>query len=357
MNILYVITGLGLGGAERVVVDLSDQMVLCGHQVKIAYLTGEIKVRPQSQEIEVVYLGLESWGDFISACRKYRDLIRIYEPEVVHSHMVHANIFTRLNRFFCTVPRLINSAHSNIEGGRLRMLAYRLTHHLADITTNVSKSAVKEFEKRQAVPIGGMRTVYNGIDLSKFTTQFLEKRFFNKDKVNFISVGRLHEAKDYPTLIQAISLVKKKSGKQTRFYIVGEGKLRSTLEKQIQQLNLSNDIILLGERIDIPNLLNQADFFISSSKYEGFGLVVAEAMACHCFVISTDSSGPSEIMGNTGILVEPQDSNKLAEAILSALGLSEEQIHLNNQQARKRIEGMFSLEKSVQVWLDIYENK
>lgn len=357
MKILYVITGLGLGGAERVVIDLAEQMLKHCHQVKIAYLTGHIKVRPKSQQIEIIYLGLENFACFFSASKEYRELIKNYQPDVVHAHMVHANIFTRLNRLFSSIPRLINSAHSNIEGGRLRMLAYRLTHSLADVTTNVSQNAVKEFEKRKAVPVGGIKAVYNGIDLNKFRFKSLDNSIFDTNDINFISVGRFHDAKDYPNLIQAVYQVKQQINKPVKFYIAGDGEIRPQLEQLIQRLDLTNDIILLGARSDIPDLLNQANFFVLSSKYEGFGLVVAEAMACQCFVIATDSAGPAEIMGDTGILVEPQNSEKLAQSILQALELSEEQIQENNQLARQRVEELFSLEKSVQIWLNIYESK
>lgn len=355
MKILYIITGLGLGGAERVVVDLADQMYNLGHQVKIAYLKDEVKVKPQSKEIEMIALGLDSPTQILLASQKYRKLIKEYRPDVVHAHMVHANIFTRLNRLFCTVPRLINSAHSNIEGGQLRMLAYRLTHSLADLTTNVSQNAVKEFEKRKAVPVGGIQAVYNGIDLHKFKSS--DNSIFDTNHINFISVGRFHDAKDYPNLIQAVYLVKQQTDKSVRFYIAGEGDLRLQLEELIKQLNLTKDIILLGARSDIPDLLNSADFFILSSKYEGLPTVVIEAMACQCFTIATDCGGSAEILGKTGILVEPQSSEKLAQSILQALELSEEQIQENNQLARQRVEELFSVEKSVQIWLNIYESK
>lgn len=357
MKILYVITGLGLGGAERVVVDLADQMQKLGHQVKIAYLTGEVKVRPKSSEIEIIYLGLENVFSFFSASMAYQKLIKTYQPDVVHAHMVHANIFTRLNRLLGKVPRLINSAHSNVEGGNLRMLAYRITHSLADVTTNVSENAVKAFEERKAGPVGEIKAIYNGIDLTKFNSKDVVNSIYDQSDINFISVGRFHEAKDYPNLIQAVDLVKQQTDKSVKFYIAGEGELRPQLEALIKQLNLMNDIILLGARPDIPDLLNTADFFILSSKYEGLPTVVIEAMACECFSIATDCGGSAEILGKTGILVEPQNSEKLAQAIMQALDLVEEQIEENNRLARKRVEELFSLEKSVQIWLGIYESK
>ncbi|MEG2750105.1 MAG: glycosyltransferase, partial [Acinetobacter sp.] len=155
MKILYVITGLGGGGAEKVVANLADQMSEKGHKVKIAYLKDEVVVRPKSNEIELVYLGLESLKQSISAYKKYKNLLQTFKPHVVHAHMVHANIFARLSRIFFPIPKLICTAHSNNEGGKARMLAYRATHYLSDLTTNVSQSASESFESLGAVPKNG----------------------------------------------------------------------------------------------------------------------------------------------------------------------------------------------------------
>lgn len=357
MKILYVITGLGLGGAERVVANLADEMYKRGHKVKIAYLTGDVKVKPKTKNIEIIYLGLEGWSSFFSASQKYRDLINSYKPDVVHSHMVHANIFTRLNRILKKIPKLVCTAHSSNEGGKIRMLAYKYTNFLSNFNTNVSQAATEAFIKSGAFTRDNIQTIYNGIDLDKFNCdnkRDINPSSFNSSEVNFLSVGRFEKEKDYPNLIKAVYLVKKIYHKPIKFYIAGEGRLRPLLENLIEKMQLSNDIILLGARADIPELLNQSNFFILPSKYEGFGLVVAEAMACKCFVISTNSLGPAEIMGDTGILVEPQNPAKLADAILYALTLSPEIIQENNERARIRIEELFSLEKSVETWLDIY---
>lgn len=91
-----------------------------------------------------------------------------------------------------------------------------------------------------------------------------------------------------------------------------------------------------------------------SSKYEGLPTVVIEAMASGTFVIATDCGGTAEIMGDTGILVPPQDAQALAQAMQQALSLTNEQIEVSNKRARKRIEELFSLEKSVEKWLKIY---
>ncbi|NUG09883.1 glycosyltransferase, partial [Acinetobacter bereziniae] len=125
MKILFLVTGLGLGGAEKVVVGLAEQMHLLGHKVKIAYLKGDALVIPNSIDIECVCLRFDDLSKFFSASKSFRSLIHDFNPDVVHAHMVHANIFARLNRIGCNVPKLICTAHNSNEGGKLRMLAYK----------------------------------------------------------------------------------------------------------------------------------------------------------------------------------------------------------------------------------------
>ncbi len=356
MKILYVITGLGMGGAEKVVCDLADQMVEKGHEVKIAYLTGDKLVTPKSPNIEIIYLALNGVNSLIPASFRYRKLLKKFRPDIVHSHMVHANIFSRLNRLNNSIPKLICTAHNSNEGGKIRMLAYKYTTPLSDINTNVSGEASQALIDKGAFAKDNLITVYNGIDLNKFNIDKTKNDFVSLDQnlINCISVGRFNEQKDYPNLLNAIALLDKKLEVSIKFQIAGDGVLRSELECLINKLNLNDCVELLGNREDIPKLLSNSKFFILSSKHEGLPTVVIEAMACGCFVIATDCGGTAEIMGDTGILVPPQDSQALAQAMQQALSLTDEQIEVNNKRARKRIEELFSLEKSVEKWLEIY---
>lgn len=355
MKVLYVITGLGLGGAEKVVADLADQMSTLGHEVKIAYLTGEVLVRPKDINVDILPLSLNSLYGLYSASKKYKKLIQDFQPDVVHAHMIHANIFARINRIGCAIPKLICTAHNSNEGGRLRMIAYRLTNFLSDFNSNVSQEATESLISKGAFSKSNLITVYNGIDLNKFNKKDSICKL-NSNVINFICVGRFNEQKDYPNLFRAIVLLKDKiSNLKFKFSIVGDGELRSELEQLIEDLHINNYVELLGKRSDIPDLLNAADFFVLPSKHEGLPTVVIEAMACECFVIATDCGGSAEIMGDTGILVPPQNSEALAEAIKQAVGKTPLEIQENNLKARQRVEELFSLEKSVQNWLKLYE--
>lgn len=354
MKILYVITGLTLGGAEKVVCTLADEMAKKGHEVKIAFLKGRVEVFPQNKEIELINLELNSTLSFLGASCKYKKLVKDFMPDVIHAHMIHANIFARLNHLFYKRIKLICSAHNSNEGGNFRMLAYKLTNFLSNINTNVSQEATQSLIKKGAFTQKNIITVYNGIDLKRFNSSEDKKRI--NDKLICLSIGRLNVQKDYFNLIEAISLLDNSILNKVQFLIAGEGELKSEIENRIHILNLGDNVKLLGRRSDVPQLLNKADFFILSSKHEGLPTVLIEAMACKCFVIATDCGGSAEIMQHTGILVPKQDHHALADALNRAFNLDQQCIIQNNIAARKIVESKFSMENSVNQWLGLYEN-
>src|SRR5690606_22361826 len=209
MRIAFVITGLNMGGAEKMVTALADAMVDKGNRILIIYMTGKAMVLPNSPDVRVVGLGISSGRQLLKGFLKMRTLLREFRPDVVHSHMVHANIISRLARIVAPIPRLVCTAHNTDEGGKLRMLAYRLTDRLADISTNVSDEAVLAFVNNKAVAKGRMRTVHNGIPTSVF---FFDEQARARlrlelaappDAQVFLAVGRLTEQKDYGNLFHA----------------------------------------------------------------------------------------------------------------------------------------------------------
>ncbi|HDY7456570.1 TPA: glycosyltransferase [Vibrio vulnificus] len=321
MKILYVITGLGMGGAENVVKNLSNHFKNEGCHIKIVYFTGENVIFKGEEPFEIVKLNIHSIFSLFSAFYKFRNIIIDFEPDVIHSHMVHANIFCRLVRLFCSCKRLISTAHSSNEGGRIRMLAYRLTHRLSDVTTNVSTFAVKEFESKFAAPKNHILAIPNGVDVEYFKPNRTHAFSRKYNKINIVSVGRLELVKDYPTILKALRVVKEKNG-CFHLSIVGDGTERKNLELLVRKLGLSDDVSFLGIRKDLPEILNNSDLFIMTSKYEGFGLVIAEAMACGLPVITTDNGGATEIINDNENIIQVGDHYSLAEKIIHFYGLS-----------------------------------
>lgn len=362
MKIVFVLTGMAMGGAERQVADLADQFIQRGHQVVIASLTGDVIVRPCSERVRIVRIAMRKTPvGMLHGYRALRQLIRDAKPDVVHSHMVHANILTRLVRLTTRMPCLISTAHNTNEGGRLRMWAYRLTDFLADITTNVSDDAVAAFEAKGAVPRGTMVAVPNGIDTARFRPDPVARAALRaREGVSpatrlVLSVGRLVTEKDHDRLLQAFAPLA--DARDIVLWIVGSGPLLDKLQAQAAELWLTDRVRFLGMRDDIPALMNAADVFVLSSIYEGFGLVVAEAMACERVVVATDAGGVRDVLGDCGFLVPPLDTAALQQAMVDALALPPAQARALGQHARERVVSRYSLDAVAETWLALYRTR
>lgn len=357
MKILYIITGLGQGGAERVVCDLADAMFEKGNEVKIAYLTGKVLTQPDHDEIDLIQINLNRALSLPKAYLKLSKIIREYQPDVVHSHMVHANLLTRLIRLVVPIETLICTAHSSNEGSILRKLVYRATHGLADLTTNVSKTAVAAFEKDKAVPKNGMKTIYNGVNFENFSYHQESKQALtyelqlNVNRKIILAVGRFNESKNYPNLLEAIRIFKDEYSIPFVLLIAGDGELRKDIEQTIINLKLSDDVILLGRRDDIPKLMSACDVFVLSSDYEGLPTVLIEAMACQAHIISTDVSGVREIVSDHGKVIPIKQPIILAKALKDTLNDSNGSKNILGAQY---VKSKFDLNVISEEWLKIY---
>ena len=357
MKILYVITGLGQGGAERVVCDLANSMFEKGHEVKITYLTGSVLTKPIHSEIELININLNSLMSLPLAYQKLSKVIKSYQPDIVHAHMIHANLFTRLVRIITPIKKLICTAHSANEGGKIRMFLYRITHSLSDITTNVSNFASNAYVEKKAVPINGITTVYNGVNFNNFKYDNLarfsiETEFYLESSTKIIlAVGRFHYAKNYPNFLKAIKILKDKYPLPFQVLIAGDGELRIEIEQLIHQLDISNEVFLLGRRNDISKLMSACDVFVLSSDYEGLPTVLIEAMACQANVVSTDVSGVREIVNIYGEIIETNNPEQLYLALLKALN-----IQGKNESGSLYVKEKFNLDIIVREWQDIYYN-
>lgn len=357
-KIVFVITGLGLGGAEKQLCLLADVMALRGHDVLVILLNGEVIVTPKNKNIKIVNLNMsKNFLGLLSAIFKLSKIINNFNPEVVHAHMFHANVITRLAKLITLKKiKLVCTAHSKNEGGLARMLAYRFTDFLCDITTNVSHEALEAFVEQKAFKKSKSITVYNGIDTQYFNYNATARDSIrNKLKIKdstllILAVGRLTEAKDYPNLLNALKLLPEKY----QLAIIGEGSERHNIERLIIDLQLEKKVKLLGGIMDVVDYYSACDIYVSSSRWEGFGLVVAEAMSCQRLVAATDAGGVAEVVGDSAFIVQTSDSRMLADKIIDIMSYNEtlrRDIMLRN---RKHIVDAFSIDSIVDKWFEVY---
>ncbi|MGI9573796.1 glycosyltransferase [Alloalcanivorax xenomutans] len=360
MHIALVSTTLDYAGAELQVVQLAKRMREKGHVVTVISLKSPVAslvYELESFGVKVRSLGLDKVIMLPLALHKMLRAIEDDGYDIVHAHMVHANIFSRIARILKPSFPLICTIHSTNEGGFFRDFLYRVTRPLSSLDTGVSKAVKDRFLSVKAVS-DECRVVYNGINLSHFSIDSASRESTKRTEFTWLAIGRFHWQKDYSNLINAFALLNSVRS-DWRLLIVGYGEEETVIRNLIEQKGLVESIHLVGKQQDVRPWYAKADAFVSSSVEEGYGLVVAEALACQLPVVATESGGPSEILGrdgSVGILVPVQDAQALSSALTELMAIPKDERMVMGQKGRKKVLAEFSLDEIVSQWLDIYQS-
>jgi glycosyltransferase involved in cell wall biosynthesis len=360
MRILLLCTGLKTGGAEQQVAGLAQAFVQDGHDVAIASLTPGCEVTLPASAT-VVHLNMrKTVTSMVRALRQLNRFVRQWQPQVIHAHMVHANLLARMLAAVTAAPPVICTAHSAREGGRLRMLAYRLTDRWAALNSHVSESARQAMIDAGAVVPERIVVMPNGIDTDRFRPDPALRQAtrnalgLDADTRLVVNIGRLVPEKAQSLLIEAFADMAQTPGHaDTRLLVAGDGPMRGALEAIIREYDVAERITLAGNRRDVPALLNAADLFVLSSDVEGMPLAVGEALACGCPVVATDAAGVAELLGDAGTIVPRGNADTLTHAMADALAHG---IGSDAEQAsrRQRVLAQCSLDAVARRWLACY---
>ena len=360
MRILYILTSLGIGGAEKQVISLAERMAVKGHTVALIVLKHADEEWPTKLPVLRLNIRKTPLG-ILRGLRFAKNFVVLFRPEILHSHTFPANLFTRLLgvvlRAKSTAPRVINTIHNVHEGGWHRMLLYRITDPLADHVTAVSTAAAERFVQLHATPADKMRVLTNGIDTEAFTPDRARRKrvrahMLAGDEFIWLAVGRLAPAKDYPNLLRAFAQLRI-AHTGTTLWIAGEGDL-AHLQLDPTHAEATFGVRILGLRRDIIELLDATDGFVLSSAWEGMPLAVGEAMAMEKLVVATDVGGVRELVADSGFVVPAKDSTALAAAMLGAMALTEKERRAVGRLARDRILQEFSIAAKADQWEQLY---
>jgi glycosyltransferase involved in cell wall biosynthesis len=361
-SIVFVSTALLRGGAETQVTLLASGLARRDWCVRV------VSMRPPeayveelaAAGVEVVSLGMRRRVPDPRGVLRLARYLRAWRPDIVHGHMVHANLLTRVTRPLAPVPVLVSTAHNVIEGPRWREVAYRLTDALSDLTTNVSAAAVDRYVQIHAAPEHKIRCVPNGIDLSRFRRDEVARRRLRDelgiaDRSVLLAAGRLESAKDYPTMLRALSLVAREHP-NILLLIAGTGTLEPEVRQLVAELDLGPHVRLLGARTDVPALMSAADLYVLSSAWEGLPLVLIEAAAVELPIVATDVGGNREVVRHedNGLIVFPQDPRALASAIGQVLNMPPEARQRWGAAGRRLVEREYDIDRVLDRWEGIY---
>jgi glycosyltransferase involved in cell wall biosynthesis len=361
MRIAYVLTSLGVGGAERQVLSLAERMEARGHAVSLIVL---LPRQPEEwpTRLNLVYLEMrKNPVHFLRGLGRARRFLRLFQPDLIHSHTFPANLTARLlNLSAAAPPPLISTIHNVYEGPWPRIVAYRFTDFLSCRTTAVSQAAADRFIRLKAVPSRKCSVLTNGIDTAEFARQ-PERRAQTRMQAGlqnefvWLAAGRIMPAKDYPNLLRAFSLVHT-AQPAARLWIAGEAYAaeNAVVQALTAELSLVDSVYWLGLRRDMPALLDTADGFVLASAWEGMPLAVGEAMAMEKPVVATDVGGVRELIGENGVIVPARNPERLAQAMLSLMRSTPGVRGSLGRAARRRIQRKFSMDARAGEWEILY---
>ncbi|MEM4337024.1 MAG: glycosyltransferase [Candidatus Woesearchaeota archaeon] len=257
---------------------------------------------------------------------KFNRVIKEFKPDIVHSNLGRATIFSRLFKIKHKF-KLVDTIHNlKCAFNPLTRIAMHLTSNIPDFTVYVSKSSQISFEKKAFDLKEALKSnkkscfIYNPIDLNKRKIKNKISRAelnLKKDDVIFIDVARLVKQKGHFNLLKAFKEAIKENNK-LKLLIVGEGSLYSKINKFIIDNNLSSHIFCMGFRRDVFSLLEVSDVFICPSVYEGLPLAFLEAMLFGLPIISTNIGPVKEVVTHekNGLLSDINDTKALKNNIL-----------------------------------------
>ncbi|MGL6064070.1 MAG: glycosyltransferase [Fusobacteriaceae bacterium] len=353
MKILHIITSLELGGAEKLLTELIPLQRLQGHTVELLILYDRHKV-----------------FDMPYKCCKYNSktsILNVFEIlkeirkgkyNIVHSHLVHSQIWTGLASLmdFSRKRSYVTTEHSTSNNRREKLIYKYLDKFIFSRYKKVI--CISEAVKVSLINWLGIKNpkkkyviIENGVNID-YLRQLkpISRENFNLKNEDIIitMVSRLEKAKDHETLLKAMTLLPK----IYKLLIVGEGEREAELKELVKNLKIEKRVQFLGMRQNIGEIFKTSNIAVQSSYFEGFGITAVEAMACGVPLIASDVPGLNDVVRGGGILFSLGNSLELAKKILSL----ENEVYKNEIREKELIKSeYYSLKISCDKYLSLYK--
>ena len=364
MRILFLSTSMGLGGADQQLLSAAQVLRDRGHEIRIVSLTplGPMGLQARSLGLPTDSLEMRRGVPDPRGLARLVRIVRAWKPDVVHSHMVHANLMARVVRLLVPVPVLVSTIHNVYEGGPLLMAGYRLTNGLVDHMTIISQAAADRFVGERIVPARLLTVIANGVDTDRMRNLPPEGRAALRGSMSvgdqefvWLAVGRFEVAKDYPNMLRAFGDVRAREPRAV-LVIVGQGSLQAEAEALTAELGLREAVRFLGARDDVPAVMSAADGYVMSSAWEGMPMVLLEAAAAGLPIVATAVGGNGEVVrdGESGFLVPARDSGVLRAGLLRLMALPEEHRRSMGERGREHVRANYGLQRVAERWERVY---
>lgn len=358
MNIIFATSITIMGGGEVWMLRTLSELQKNGHQVSLLCRDdSEIKKIAQENGINAIAL---NFGGELNPFTILK-LVRLFIKKNVDIILTNMEKETRLCGIASKISskgKLINRRGIDLpikNNFRNKITYKKLTEKIITNSLATKNSLLKNIDWLNENKID---VVYNGINIHEYsesnTKNLKEELKINQESKVIGFVGRLSPQKGIEYLVEAYAKIAEVY-KDTYLLIVGEGELKEYCVTEFRKLNLTDKVIFTGFRKDIPNVMRTIDILVLPSLWEGFGIVLVEAMAAQKPCVASRISSIPEIVinGKTGILVDAKNSDALASA-LSTLLSDEEKRKVMGKNGQKLVDEKFSMSKMIQSYEKIF---
>ena len=330
MRIVFFQWDLGRGGAEKVAFYLSNYLSKKGNEVHILTINSKDQLSEGlNKEVRFTTFNKKRISSSLIPLIRF---IRTENIDCLISNVWPVTMVSVVASFFCSGFRqkLVLVEHCNLNEDfkhKSKLFRFFLRLSISFLHNQASKVIAVSNGVREDLVRKGLRRektkviydpAYPNLAIDELHYEQGKKKWFKQDCLKICAVGHLKEAKNYPNLIEAIGILKNEKKINCQVIIAGEGSERNKIEVLIHQKQLTNEISLVGSISNPLSLIKESDLLVLSSKYEGFGMVIVEALSLGKTIVSTDCpSGPSEVIGDSefGYLCKVNDPSDLAEKI------------------------------------------
>jgi glycosyltransferase involved in cell wall biosynthesis len=324
VNVLFLLQTLRRGGSENIVKDL------CQHLSPekfnffvIALIDGQLKDTFREMGIPTLCVQRDQKG-FFAATREISSFIKKHKIDVVNAHhftpFVHGVYGAKAGG--CRIYYTAHSRHEVDLIGRFWSTIGSFLLRFSDGSIGISPDVSRAIKQTFHLPDVKVLTILNAVNHRRFNgavdRQTKRRELGIDEAVPVIGcVGNLRMQKNYPNLIKAFAIVRKVVGR-AKLMIVGEGKREDELRSLTKKLGLEEDVMLLGPRSDVPEILKALDVYCLASSFEGLPLSLLEAMLVGLPAVGTEISGTRDVITHeeNGLLVPSDNPEELAKALL-----------------------------------------
>lgn len=364
MKITHIFWSLGFGGIETMLVNIANIQIQSGAEVSIIIINNYCEkalISSLRKEVSLYRIGRKNGSVDISFIFKINNLLKQIDPDIIHLHGSDIAIILKREFLKKSCVTLHDSPKGNIKPQNILKQIWNKIAGRTKPDSNVtyidhipyvfsiSNSVKQELKEHYGIESS---TIYNGIDTARFKTRDIRN---HNTPLRIVMVSRLeHKKKGQDLLIEAISQLK---GKATVDFI-GTGSSQKFLEQLTRQFQCEDFITFLGKQDQeyITSHLANYDLFVQPSRWEGFGLTVAEAMAAQLPVLVSEGQGPAEVTCNNkyGWIFENDNAKDLAHQIEYIYDHFNEAIQKANQ-AKKYVYETFDIHSTVNLYLNAYK--